>query len=42
MKHNRLVLLVIVLLLAAMALSACGGTEEPEAPTEAPAQEAAE
>ena len=41
MKHNRLFLLVVVLLLGAMVLSACGGGEEAaEAPAEAPAEEA--
>ncbi len=41
MKHNKLFLLVIALLLGAMVLSACGGADEAaEAPAEAPAEEA--
>ncbi len=41
MKHNRLFLMVIVLLMGALVLSACGGGEEAaEAPAEAPAEEA--
>ncbi len=41
MKHNKLFLLVVVLLLGALVLSACGGGEEAaEAPAEAPVEEA--
>ena len=43
MKHNKLFLLVIALLIGVMVLSACGGAEEVEEPAEeAPAQEAEE